>query len=199
MKPFNAAVRTAPQPPALISRAGIKNSVADSQEEFIAAVKPYAEKAAAELNINCDVLLAQAALETGWGKHLIHDDQGNNSFNLFNIKASSNWEGKSVGINSLEYNNGVARKERSDFRQYDNYVQSFSDYVSLLKNNPRYEQALAAGSDSGEYAEELQKAGYATDPSYADKIKSIMQSDCIRSAVDSVSANTNATANGEKS
>lgn len=178
----NSAVGEAPP---LISRAGVKSSIAQTPEEFVAKVRPYAEKAAAELNINPDVLLAQAALETGWGKHLLHDTQGNNSFNMFNIKANADWQGKSVGVNSLEYKQGVTQQERSEFRQYDNYVQSFSDYVSLIKNNPRYQQVMAAGSDSAGYADALQKTGYATDPQYADKIKRLLSHDSIRAAVDS--------------
>jgi flagellar protein FlgJ len=163
--------------------AGTKNSVAQTPEEFLERVKPYAEKAAAELNVGTDVILAQAALETGWGKHLIHDTQGNNSFNLFNIKATG-WQGKSVTVNTLENKQGIAQQERSAFRQYDDYEQSFADYVALIKTNPRYKEALSAGDDSEGYADALQKAGYATDPDYADKIKRILNSDSIRSATD---------------
>ncbi len=162
-------------------RTGTKTAVAQTQEEFLTKMKPYAEKAAAELNVGTDVLLAQAALETGWGKHLIHDTQGNNSFNIFNIKATG-WQGKSVTVNTLENKQGITQQERAGFRQYDDYAQSFADYVSLIKNNTRYKDALAAGGDSNAYAEALQKAGYATDPNYADKIKSILNSDSIRAA-----------------
>jgi len=161
--------------------AGSKTAVAQTREEFLEAVKPYAEKAAAELNVGTDVLLAQAALETGWGKYLIHDTQGNNTFNLFNIKATG-WQGKSVTVNTLENKQGVAQQERSAFRQYEDYEQSFADYVALIKNNPRYKDALLAGDDSGNYAEALQKAGYATDPEYASKIKRLLNSDSIRTA-----------------
>ncbi len=159
---------------------GNKLSIAQTPEEFLANVKPYAEKAAAELNVGTDVLLAQAALETGWGKHLIHDTQGNNSFNIFNIKATG-WQGKSVTVNTLENRQGIAQQERAAFRQYDDYAQSFADYVALIKTNPRYKEALSAGTDSGGYAEALQKAGYATDPNYANKIKQLLNSDSIRS------------------
>jgi flagellar protein FlgJ len=163
-------------------RTGTKTAVAQTQEEFLTKMKPYAEKAAAELNVSTDVLLAQAALETGWGKHLIHDTKGNNTFNIFNIKATG-WQGKSVTVNTLENKQGITQQERAGFRQYDDYAQSFADYVSLIKNNTRYKDALAAGGDSKAYAEALQTAGYATDPKYADKIKNILNSDSIRSAV----------------
>ena len=176
------------EPPALISRAsiktaGVKTSVAQTPEDFIAALKPFAEKAAAELNVNSDVLLAQAALETGWGKHVIHDPQGNNTFNIFNIKKSNSWDGKSVAVQSLEYKQGIAQKEQSEFRQYDNYLQSFSDYVDVMKTNPRYQKALGAGNSSANYADALQAAGYATDPEYAAKIKNLLMNDTIHSTV----------------
>jgi len=169
-------------PPEIMSRSGVKSSVAQTQDEFVAKVKPYAEKAAAELNVSPDVLIAQAALETGWGKHLIHDGEGNNTFNIFNIKASGAWTGKSVVVNTLENKQGIAQQERSEFRQYTNYAQSFADYVSLIKHNPRYEKALSAGVNSSQYADALQQAGYATDPEYAAKIKRIIASDPIRNA-----------------
>lgn len=161
---------------------GQKDGVANSPAEFINTLKPYAEKAARELNVNADVLLAQAALETGWGKHVIHTPSGANSFNLFNIKADRRWQGDSVNVNTLEYRQGVAQQERADFRRYNNYADSFADYVNFLQTNPRYRQALEVGVDSSAYAEALQDAGYATDPAYADKIKSLLASDPIRAA-----------------
>jgi flagellar protein FlgJ len=197
-KPLTSRSAVGEAPP-LISRTGIKSAIAKTPEEFVATVRPYAEKAAAELNINPDVLLAQAALETGWGKHLLHDTQGNNSFNMFNIKANAGWQGKSVGVNSLEYKQGVTQQERSEFRQYDNYLQSFTDYVNLIKNNPRYQQVMAAGSDSAGYADALQKTGYATDPQYADKIKRLLSHDSIRSAVDSAAVPTTSAVTGDQS
>jgi peptidoglycan hydrolase FlgJ len=172
-------------PPVLISRASIvisKNSVAQTQEEFVAALMPFAKQAAAELNIKTDVLLAQAALETGWGKHVIHDTQGNNSFNIFNIKKSNSWEGKSVHVKTLEYQKGIAQQEHAEFRQYNDYRHSFLDYVNVMKTNPRYQHALGAGATSAGYADALQAAGYATDPDYAEKIKQLLMNDAIRSA-----------------
>ena len=175
------ASRVKPLSVEMEARSGNKAAIARTPEEFLEAVKPYAEKAAAELNVGTDVLLAQAALETGWGKYLIHDTQGNNTFNLFNIKATG-WQGKSVTVNTLENKQGVTQQERAAFRQYQDYEQSFADYVALIKNNPRYKDALMAGGDSESYAEALQKAGYATDPDYASKIKRLLGSDSIRTA-----------------
>ncbi|RYY75690.1 MAG: flagellar assembly peptidoglycan hydrolase FlgJ [Gammaproteobacteria bacterium] len=175
--------------PEFIAKPGTKSSAAKSQEDFLEKMRPHAEKAAAELNVNADVLLAQAALETGWGQHLIHDGNGANTFNIFNIKATG-WQGKSVAVNTLENRQGITQQERASFRQYDDYAQSFADYVSLIKNNPRYKHALAAGSDSEGYADALQKAGYATDPHYAQKIKRLINSDTIRAASDVSGGNT---------
>lgn len=169
------------KPQTMNSRTGQKSSVSESQENFVMMIKPHAEKAAAELQINPDVLIAQVALETGWGKHVIHDQKGNNSFNLFNIKANTGWEGGKVNIATLEYRDGIAASEKADFRKYNDYSESFSDYVKLMKNNPRYQDALEAGKNSSAYAEALQSAGYATDPLYAKKIKSLLNSDAIRS------------------
>lgn len=180
---FNAAYIPAllSKPQTINSRAGQKSSISESQENFVSLLRPHAEKAAAELQISPDVLIAQVALETGWGKHVIHDQKGNNSFNLFNIKAAGGWQGDKVNISTLEYRDGIAANEKADFRKYSNYAQSFSDYVSLMKNNPRYQEALDAGKNSPAYAEALQSAGYATDPHYAKKIKSLLNSDAIRS------------------
>ncbi len=162
-------------------RGSQKASVSESQENFVSMLRPHAEKAAAELHINPDVLIAQVALETGWGKHVIHDHKGENSFNLFNIKASSGWQGDKVNVTTLEYRDGIAANEKADFRKYTDYAESFSDYVRLMKNSPRYQRALEAGKNSSAYAEALQSAGYATDPMYAKKIKSLLNSDAIRS------------------
>jgi peptidoglycan hydrolase FlgJ len=163
------------------SRGGQKASISSTQENFVMMLKPHAEKAAAELNINPDVLIAQVALETGWGKHVIHDKQGENSFNLFNIKAGSQWQGDKVNVSTLEYRDGIAANEKADFRKYTNYADSFSDYVQLMKNSSRYEQVLQKGNDSAAYAEALQSAGYATDPEYAQKLKRLLNSDAIKS------------------
>ena len=162
-------------------RTGQKTGITQGQENFVQLLKPHAEKAAAELNINPDVLIAQVALETGWGKQVIHDNQGNNSFNLFNIKAGPGWQGEKVNLPTLEYRNGIAASEKADFRKYNDYAESFSDYVNLMKNNARYGEVLAAGSDSKKYAEALQAAGYATDPEYAKKIKRLLNNDAIKS------------------
>lgn len=190
----NTARPVAQTTAAIAAPVGQKTSISLTQENFVMLLKPHAEKAAAQLQISPDVLIAQVALETGWGKHVIHDRAGNNSFNLFNIKAGGQWQGEKVNVNTLEYRNGIAAQEKSDFRKYNDYSDSFSDYVRLMKNNPRYEKVLAAGTDSPAYAEALQSAGYATDPDYAKKIKQLLNSDAIQSLDIPIAENIHASA-----
>lgn len=161
---------------------GGKTKAAESPEDFVSQLHGFAETAAKELNTSADILLAQAALETGWGKHVIHTQGGENSFNLFNIKAGSSWAGDKVKVSTVEYANGQAEQQRAEFRRYANYEESFADYVRLLKENPRYQAVLDAGTNTAKYAEALQTAGYATDPRYASKIKNILTSEPVKNA-----------------
>lgn len=147
----------------------------DSPEAFVSTLLPLAEEVATELGIDPKVLLAQAALETGWGKHIIRNAEGESSNNLFNIKADKRWDGERAQVNTLEYRDGVAQQEKALFRSYDSYEASFRDYADFLKNSPRYQQALESAADPRQYLQQLQAAGYATDPSYADKITTIFE------------------------
>lgn len=153
----------------------------ETPEEFVEKLMPLAEKVAAELGVDPRVLLAQSALETGWGKFMVKDADGSNSKNLFNIKADSRWGGNSAQVFTLEYRNGVAQREQARFRSYENYEDSFRDYVEFLKNSPRYQLALESAADPYEYVQRLQEAGYATDPQYAEKIKTIFEGDLLAS------------------
>ena len=143
-----------------------------SPEEFIATMMPMAEKAARRLGVEPRYLVAQAALETGWGKSMIKQKDGSNSHNLFGIKAT-NWSGESAMARTTEYVNGRAVKQVEGFRAYASFEQSFDDFVSLLQNSDRYQSALNAGGDSERFVQEVQKAGYATDPQYARKVSQI--------------------------
>jgi len=149
--------------------------IPESPEAFVQRLWPAARKVAESLGLLPEVLLAQAALETGWGKKIPAGDDGS-SMNLFGIKADSRWRGERVGVSTVEYREGMAVRERADFRSYDSPEDSMEDYARFLKENPRYEQALKNAGDSRRYLQELQKAGYATDPEYAGKILSIMDS-----------------------
>lgn len=150
------------------------NATFDSPQSFIDALKPHAERIAKEAGINPDVLMAQAALETGWGKRLVPGKHGGSSNNLFNIKADTRWSGDKSHVSTLEFDGEVARKERAAFRSYANVEQSLQDYVDFIKEHPRYQQALQVADDPVQYAEALQSAGYATDPQYAQKIQSVL-------------------------
>ncbi|SDX55620.1 flagellar protein FlgJ [Allochromatium warmingii] len=138
-------------------------------EEFVAYLQPYAKQAADVLNMDTTVLLAQSALETGWGRHIPRHADGRSSFNLFGIKADRRWNGDSVGVGTLEYRNGIAQREQARFRAYSNPAESFVDYVAFLKRNPRYGNALESRT-AEDFIRGLQHAGYATDPRYANKV-----------------------------
>jgi flagellar protein FlgJ len=143
-----------------------------SPGEFVAAMLPMAEQAAQRLGVDPNYLVAQAALETGWGKHMQRGNDGNSSYNLFGIK-SHGWKGASASAQTSEFVNGRFVRQTDSFRKYDSFAQSFNDYVSFLQQNPRYEKALQAAGNAESYVRELQRAGYATDPDYAAKISRI--------------------------
>jgi flagellar protein FlgJ len=141
--------------------------------EFTEAMLPMAEKAAARLGVDPHYLVAQAALETGWGKSIIKQPDGSNSHNLFGIKAHGGWQGESANVVTHEYRDGVKGQERASFRSYASFEQSFDDYVNFLEGNGRYTQALARTENPDTFFRELQQAGYATDPQYARKVSQI--------------------------
>lgn len=141
----------------------------ESPESFVSSMQPYAEKAARALGVDSSLLLAQAALETGWGQKVINNSRGSSN-NLFNIKADRSWSGDKVATQTLEYHQGVPVKEQAAFRSYQNYEDSFNDYVRFLNENPRYTTALRHGGNNEAFIHGIHKAGYATDPQYANKV-----------------------------
>ena len=147
-----------------------------SPEQFVEALAPIASKVEAQTGISARLMLAQSALETGWGQKPILKTDGSPSFNLFGIKASGNWQGEQANIVTTEFHQGVAVKQRDAFRAYGSFEESFQDYAQFLQNNPRYEQALSVREKPLEFARALQDSGYATDPQYADKLGRIMHS-----------------------
>jgi flagellar protein FlgJ len=146
-----------------------------SPEDFVQQLWPCAEAAGKQLGIDPRHLLAQAALETGWGKSLPCDANGNPSFNFFGMKAGGDWTGSSVSQKTLEFDGGIPVQKQARFRAYDSAQDSFNDYVALIRDNPRYSAALNTGSNTHAFANALQRGGYATDPAYAKKIASIAQ------------------------
>lgn len=150
-------------------------------EEFVNCILPHAERAARELNVDPQAIVAQAILETGWGQRQIKDAQGNNSYNLFGIKAGGSWEGEVSRKRTLEYRNGIAASETASFRSYGSLSEAFDDYVKFLKDGRRYDGVFEQKKDAKQWGFALQKAGYATDPKYGNKIASILESDILQS------------------
>ena len=151
--------------------------------DFLEQLAPYAKQAAEQAGIAPESVLAQAALETGWGRHVVANGEGSSN-NLFNIKADHRWEGEAARTRTTEYYDGKAQREHAFFRVYNSVGESFNDYVDFLHSNPRYQEALKVGQNSHQFVEALQEAGYATDPSYARKLQTIMDSDVMQSVRD---------------
>lgn len=169
----DANLKTPQADPFVLNRelTSFKNS-----DEFVSTMLPYAEEAAQKLGVSPNVLIAQAALETGWGKSVGKLNNGKTSYNLFNIKAGANFDGQKYAKQTVEYDGGVAKVENASFRAYNGYQESFDDYVNFIQSNPRYDSALNEASDSKRYIEGIHKAGYATDPQYAEKVNRVFES-----------------------
>ena len=155
----------------------------ESPKDFVKALYPIAEEVASSIGVDPRVLLAQSALETGWGRKMIAMPDGSNSHNLFGIKADARWTGEQATVRTVEYRDGVAALEKSSFRSYNSYEESFRDYVKFLQENPRYQEALSQSHDANNFTQRLQDAGYATDPVYAKKIARVMNSKTMRFAI----------------
>ncbi|MEM6512665.1 MAG: flagellar assembly peptidoglycan hydrolase FlgJ [Pseudomonadota bacterium] len=158
-------------------------------ESFARAIWPHVKRAANFLDVSPVAVLAQTALETGWGSRVMPDTNGGSSFNLFGIKAGQSWQGDSVARSTLEFEDGVARRETATFRAYPDVSGTFDDYAAFLSNNPRYADVLGHGDDVGGFAHALQEAGYATDPQYANKIKAIFDGPTMRRVIDGIASN----------
>jgi len=150
-----------------------RDSELASPQAFIQRLAPIAKTTAAQIGLEPLWLLAQAALESGWGRHIARFASGQSSHNLFGIKAQ-NWQGPSVSAATTEYQNGKAIKQTAKFRAYPSFAHSFADYLNFLQNNPRYQEALQRTNNPEQFIHALQQAGYASDPNYAQKIKQIV-------------------------
>ncbi|SBS28594.1 Peptidoglycan hydrolase FlgJ [Marinomonas spartinae] len=159
-----------------VSKPTAQSVAFDSPEAFVKAMWPHAKAVAEKLGVSAKAILAQAVLETGWGKHPIAKDDGTASYNLFGIKADHRWDGDRAVVNTLEFRHGIAKREKAAFRAYDSFSQSFNDYANFLTADDRYKDALKSGNDPSLFAVSLQKGGYATDPEYAQKIDRILSS-----------------------
>ena len=141
-----------------------------SAQEFVALHTEAAKSAEGATGIPASFMVAQAAHETGWGKKAIRMADGSNSFNLFGIKAGADWKGATAKVMTTEFVNGQAKKLTQTFRAYSSYDESFADYARLMKTSPRYRDVVAQAGNAQAFAQGLQRAGYATDPAYADKL-----------------------------
>ena len=175
--PVVAPPRATPAPP---------TSMMQSVGEFVDQVMPSIRTAAQALGLNPLALLAQAALETGWGKRMARTADGSPSLNLFGIKADDGWAGTRAASNTVEYAGGVATQRQAAFRAYGSIEESVNDFANLLKNSPRYRHAAAAGADAQAYVDGIGRSGYATDPEYAVKLTEILHSSTLRAAVKAI-------------
>jgi flagellar protein FlgJ len=155
-----------------------------SKEDFVRMMLPHAQRAGQALGIDPSALVAQAALETGWGRAVPSQASGSSSFNLFGIKAGSNWNGETVQVPTLEFEDGVPVRKVERFRAYNSPAESFNDYARLIGGNPRYENARGTGGDVATFASALQEGGYATDPNYAQKV--VAMADEVRALTNNV-------------
>lgn len=148
---------------------------ATTQQDFVNKMLPSALQASAASGVPPQLILGQAALESGWGKREIAMPDGSNSYNLFGIKANAGWHGKVAEVMTTEYKDGVASKQVEKFRAYSSYAEAFKDYTGMLSNNPRYANVMQQTDSPAGMAQALQKSGYATDPKYAEKLVSVMK------------------------
>lgn len=156
-----------------------KESASSQSANFIDKLLPHAKTASESTGIPPNFMLAQAALESGWGKHEIRHADNSPTHNLFGIKAGANWKGDIVEKTTTEYINGVPQKAIEKFRAYNSYAEGFNDYAKLLMDNPRYAKVLNS-TDAATFANGLQRAGYATDPMYAEKLMRILNSEKLQ-------------------
>ena len=192
IKPAPAAAATATAVTAPTSTTDIKPNPSQfrSAEDFARRMWPHAERAAQRLGQSPAVLIAQAALESNWGKAVPTASNGQSSFNLFGIKANRGWRGPKVVNHTLEFVNGLPQRQSAGFRAYDSYADSFDDYANFLQRNPRYHKALQLRHDSSGFIRAIHQAGYATDPRYAAKIERILHGPALQQAIKTLKSAT---------
>ena len=169
--------------PAVHATAAPTAAIAHSPAEFVSRVMPSIRRAASALGIDPQGMLAQAALETGWGQRMPRAADGSSSHNLFGIKAGNEWTGARAPADSVEVINGVATPRRTAFRAYASVEESINDFANLLKDSPRYKDVIADGGNAGAYIAAMGNSGYATDPDYGNKLSQILGSDTLQAAL----------------
>jgi flagellar rod assembly protein/muramidase FlgJ len=154
------------------TRGGTSNGAVSLRERigFVQKLEPYVQNAASALGVSADTLIAQAALETGWGRHLASGTGGRSSHNYFGVKSGTQWQGATATATTTEYDGAAASRVAQSFRNYQSVQQGVDDYVSLLQSRGSYRSALGSGSNAGAFAGALARGGYATDPEYVHKL-----------------------------
>lgn len=147
---------------------------ADSPESFVQSLFPAVKRFASQVGLDPAMMVAQAALETGWGKHIVGGVKAGSN-NLFNIKADSRWAGQKVNTQTLEYKNGIAVQEHAQFRKYNSIEESIQDFIQFVQDQPRYQSAWQQKGDGLSFIRQLHEAGYATDPQYTEKVQAVYQ------------------------
>jgi len=158
-------------------------NLSEQASDFVQQVLPTIRQAAAAVGVNPLGMLAQAALETGWGQRMPRTADGNSSLNLFGVKAGSDWSGARAVADTVEISGGVAKQTRTAFRAYGSIEESVGDFARLLTSSPRYREAVAAGGNAQAYLQSIAKAGYATDPQYANKLNEVLNSGTLQAAL----------------
>ncbi len=145
------------------------------QSKFVSRMWPHARLAEQETGVRAEFVIGQAALESGWGRGEMRFPDGRPAYNLFGIKAGSNWQGNTIDVTTTEYIDGQKTRRVESFRAYNSYAESFNDWVGLMKTLPRYADVLSSSATPEQFANGLQEAGYATDPRYSEKLKQVIE------------------------
>ena len=169
--------------PAASSSASPSTSMLQSATQFVSEVLPTIQRAANALGVSPLGMLAQAALETGWGQRMPRTADGTPSLNMFGIKADDGWAGARAVASTVEFSGGVATQRQTAFRAYGSIQESVSDFANLLKGSHRYRNAIAAGGNAQAYVNSIGQSGYATDPEYANKLNDILNGSTLRTAL----------------
>ena len=176
-----ASAPSTPSPPAVSMPTvdtGADLAVSQRQTDFLRQHQDTASQAELQSGIPAAFMVAQAAHESGWGRREIRNADGSPSHNLFGIKAGPGWSGPVAEVTTTEYVAGEPQKVTARFRAYASYAESFQDYARMIKESPRYAgvfaQATSASASPQAFALGLQRAGYATDPAYADKLTRVI-------------------------
>jgi flagellar protein FlgJ len=169
--------------PAATSSASPSTSMLQSATQFVSEVLPTIQRAANALGVSPLGMLAQAALETGWGQRMPRNADGTPSLNMFGIKADDGWAGARAVASTVEFSGGVATQRQTAFRAYGSIQESVSDFANLLKGSHRYRNAIAAGGNAQAYVNSIGQSGYATDPEYANKLNDILNGSTLRMAL----------------